>query len=81
MNNAKGAISILDFYHAMEHLGDFCFLFQKEQKGKLTYAKWRDMLWEGDVFQVLEEMRCSRDDDVSNRDEAQKHINYFENNK
>ena len=79
--NFPDAIPILDFYHAMEHLGDFCFLFQKEQRGKQAYAKWRDMLMEGDVFQVLEEMRCSRDDDVSNRDEAQKHINYFENNK
>jgi len=79
--NFPDAIPILDFYHAMEHLGDFCFLFQKEQRGKQAYAKWRDMLREGDIFQVLEEMRCSRDDDVSNRDEAQKHINYFENNK
>jgi len=28
--NFPDAIPILDFYHAMEHLGAFCFLFQKE---------------------------------------------------
>ncbi len=39
------------------------------------------MLYKGDVFQVLEEMKISRDTEVKNRDEAQKHINYFENNK
>jgi hypothetical protein len=79
--NFPEAIPILDFYHALEHLRDFCSLFRKEQEGKSAYAKWRDMLFEGDVFQVIEEMKIHRDASVINRDEAQKHINYFDNNK
>lgn len=79
--NFPEAIPILDFYHALEHLADFCCLFREEQTGKHAYAKWRGMLYRGDIFQVLEEMKISRDAEVKNRDEAQKHINYFENNK
>jgi hypothetical protein len=79
--NFPEAIAILDFYHALEHLGEFCELFRKEQVAKPAYAKWRDMLWEGDVFQVIEEMKIRRDIEVKNRDKAQKHINYFEKNK
>ncbi len=77
--NFPDATPILDFYHALEHLGDFCSLIPKEQAH--SYAKWRDMLWEGEIYQVLEEMKESRDSDIKNRDEAQKHINYFQNNK
>ena len=79
--NFPDATPILDFYHAIEHLADFCNLIPKEQTAKHSYAKWRDMLWEGDVFQVLAEMKVSRDSGIKDRDEAQKHINYFWNNR
>ena len=39
------------------------------------------MLWEGDVFQVLEEMKESRESGSKDSDKAQKHINYLDNNK
>jgi len=60
--NFSEAIPILDFYHAIEHLADFCWLFQEEQTGKYAYAKWRGMLYKGDVFQVLEDMKISMDE-------------------
>jgi hypothetical protein len=79
--NFPDATPILDFYHALEHLADFCSLIPKEQTAKHSYAKWRAMLYEGDVYQILEEMKESRESGSKDSDEAQKHINYFQNNK
>ena len=31
--NFSGAVTILDFYHASEHLGKFCGLFKDEKRG------------------------------------------------
>lgn len=73
------AVAILDFYHALEHLGEFCTLFADEAAGKQYFARWRNRIHEGDILQVLAEMKqaLSR---VTNRHEAQKHINYFSTN-
>ena len=32
--NFPGAVTILDFYHASKHLGDFCKLFKDEKEGE-----------------------------------------------
>ncbi len=78
--NFAGATEILDFYHAAEHLGDFCRLFRDEPAGQSHYARWRAELLEGQVLQVLAELRHHRDCSVTDRDKAQKECNYFHTN-
>jgi len=53
MNNFPEAVCILDFYHATEHLADFCDLFIDKKKGKRKYNQWYSMLYEGEVLQVI----------------------------
>ena len=73
-----GAIPILDYYHAAEHLAAYC---------KLLPATLRDaheqslsaMMWEGEVLQMIHEMKRSLSK-VTNTDQAWKQINYFTNN-
>lgn len=75
-----GALEILDFYHAAEHLSEFCDLFKDSKKGESQFGVWRKMILEGEILQVLDEMKQSfflLDD----TDEAQKQINYLNNNK
>jgi hypothetical protein len=78
--NFPGAIAILDFYHATEHLSDFCEYTKGVQEKKLAYDRWTTMLIKGEYLQVLEEMRGALDTAV-NRERAQKELNYFLNNK
>lgn len=79
--NFSGATEILDFYHAAEHLADFCRLFREESEGQRLYARWRKELLEGKILQVLAEMRHHQDGSVTDRDKAQKEINYFHTNR
>jgi hypothetical protein len=51
-----GALHILDFYHAAEHVGHFCSLFSDPEKGEQNAAKWRQDLRDGLVLQVMAEM-------------------------
>lgn len=81
MNNFPDAIPILDFYHATEHLSKFCELFKDKKKGKKMYNNWYSMLYEGEILQVLSEMKDKNLDSISNSDLGQKEINYFTNNK
>jgi len=76
-----GSIGILDYYHALEHLGGFCETVEAAERGKQLYRKWEAMIYEGQVLQVIQEMRSVRNQQVGDRDEAQKHINYFDNNR
>ena len=78
--NFHDAITILDAYHAMEHLGMFCSLFVNEARGKQRYGQWRDLMLDGDTLQLLHEMKQSLKE-LHTTDEGQKHINYFENNR
>lgn len=80
LTNFSRATQILDFYHATEHLGGFCGLYKNEDKGKLAYRRWCKMLLEGEVLQVIDEMKRSMVL-LSNEEAGQKQINYFENNK
>ena len=77
--NFPGAITFLDFYHAGEHLSDFCDLFGEEQKGKAQYKIWRKMLLDGEVLQVIVEMKESLPK-VTDTDKGWGQINYFQKN-
>jgi ribosomal protein L21E len=79
-NNFPQSVGILDFYHALEHLGAFCDLYTNQQAGKQAYARWRSMLYEGKILQAIEDMKAVVYTKISTSDEAVKHINYFRNN-
>ena len=81
LDNFPDSTCILDFYHATEHLSDFCELFKDKKIGRKQYDTWYEMLYEGEILQVLSEMKKSLEEKISNNDEALKHYNYFENNK
>ena len=81
MNNFPDAVTILDFYHATEHLAQFCDLFSNKKIGRDKYNKWYSMLYEGDILQILAEMTKDKNDTIENKDEAVKQINYFDKNK
>ena len=78
--NFPKAVEILDFYHVLEHLGEFCDMYTDPQAGKQAFARWRNMLYEGKILQVLEDMKGIVYTKISTPDEALKHINYFQNN-
>lgn len=77
--NFPGSVGILDFYHASEHLGDFCALLKDQRKASAVHHRWAHMLKQGQAVQVIQEMR-RRADTVADRDSAIKEINYFKNN-
>lgn len=77
--NFPGSVGILDFYHASEHLGDFCRLLKDQRTATELHHRWAHMLKQGQALQVLEEIR-QRADKVADRDSAIKEINYFRNN-
>jgi len=79
LDHFPDALQILDFYHASEHLGEFCDLYRKPDKGKGRYKRWRGMLLEGEILQVMAEMKAEIPE-LSSRDEGWKHIGYFRNN-
>jgi len=79
ITNFPGACCILDFYHAMEHLNRFCSLLP-EQRVKHKYARWKAMIYDGDVYHFIAELKQAVAS-VSDRDIAQKEINYFQNNR
>ena len=81
LDNFPGSTCILDFYHATEHLSTFCELFKNKKNGRKKYDIWYKMLYDGEIVQVLSEMKKSLEEKISNTDEALKHYNYFENNK
>ena len=78
--NFPEAVPILDFYHASEHLGSFCTLQKDPKKGQKRYEGWMTMLLDGEVLQVIAEMKESKKE-TTNRSEAVKEINYYLNNK
>ncbi len=77
--NFPGAITFLDYYHAGEHLSDFCDLFGEQEKGKAQYKIWRKMLLDGEVLQVIAEMKESLPK-VTDTDKGWGQINYFQKN-
>ncbi len=77
--NFPAAVTILDFYHASEHLGKFCGLFIDEKRGKGSYDNWYTMLLDGEVLEVISEMK-EEVKELTETDKGWKHINYFKNN-
>jgi hypothetical protein len=77
--NFPGSVGILDFYHASEHLGDFCALLKDQRKASAAHHRWAHLLKQGQAVQIIQEMR-RRADTVADRDSAIKEINYFKNN-
>lgn len=75
-----GAIEILDFYHATEHLAGFCELIKDSKRGKNLFKTWREQILKGEILQVLDEMKTSLFY-IKDTDSAQKEINYLNNNK
>ncbi len=80
MDHFPGAICILDFYHASEHLGRLCDLFKDQNKGRQLFVQWRHMLREGEVLQLLSDIR-GRLHQFSDRSLAVKEYRYFLKNK
>ena len=74
--NFPGAVIILDFYQASEHLGKFCGLFKDETGGKRSYDNWYTMLLEGEALQVISELKEAAKE-LIDTDKGWKHINYF----
>jgi len=81
MDHFPGAICILDFYHASEHLGRLCDLFTDQAKGRQLFAQWRHMLRQGEILQVLSDIR-GRLHQLSDRSLGVREYRYFlKNNK
>lgn len=75
-------IHILDFYHASEHLYSFGRLFQDEKVGKNEAERWKGMIYEGEIYEVIDEMKKTlKKIDVLKLDDAEREIKYFETNK
>jgi len=77
--NFAGSVGILDFYHANQHLGNFCALLKDQCRAQETHHRWARMLKGGQALQVVHELR-RRADTVEDRDSAIKEINYFRSN-
>ena len=58
LDHFPDALQILDFYHASEHLGEFCAVYKDTNKGQQRYKGWRRMLLEGEILQVMAEMKA-----------------------
>jgi len=80
MTNFPEAVPILDFYHASEHLGDFCQLIKDSKQGQRRYGRWVQMLLDGEVLQVIAEMKDALKE-TTNRSEGVKEINYYLKNR
>ena len=78
-SNFPGSVGILDFYHASEHLGNFCALLKDQRKANAIHHRWAHLLLQGGALQVVQEMR-RRADTLADRDSAIREINYFRNN-
>ena len=72
-----GAIPILDYYHAAEHLADYCKLLPAPRRGA-DERSLSTMMREGEVLQMIHEMKRLLAK-VTDTDEAWKQINYFTN--
>ncbi len=79
LDHFPGALEILDFYHASEHLGAFCALYRHPEVGAAHRKSWTKMLLEGEVLQVIAEMKTDLPQ-LGSKAEGWKQINYFLHN-
>ena len=78
MTHFPGAVQILDYYHAAEHLAEFCRLLPASDRDK-QLRKWTNLLYNGEPLQLIVELQ-SVVWKLSDTDAGCKHINYFQNN-
>lgn len=76
------AIQIVDLYHARQHLHNLCVLLVPGGGRDLTRleTRWRTMLDEGKVEEMIKEAKRRLPRDEERRDSVNKEIGYFRNN-
>lgn len=74
------ALSIIDLYHAREHLHELAALLLPESGRAARIVEWVAWLDEGEVEQVLQAARACLPRSGARRKEALKQIRYFEKN-
>lgn len=81
--NFSGAVEILDFYHATEHLGllSQAIFGTGTEKAKRFQKKWGDALLGNRVEKVLQESQAMLPRNGPRRQAAMKQLEYFRNNK
>lgn len=81
--NFPGAVCILDFYHAVEHLSRLIHLLYGDgaQAAKKRLARWRRALRHNRIDGVIAVAKRDLPAAPQAREEAQKEIEYFENNR
>ena len=73
-----GAVQILDYYHAAEHLAEFCHLLPASDRDS-QLRKWTTLLYHGEALQLIVELQAAVWK-LSDTDAGCKHITYFRNN-
>jgi len=81
--NFVGAVCILDFYHAAEHLSKLINLLYGEgsQKSKKLFPHWRRALLRNHIGWIISLAKRDLPDAQKARKAAQEQIDYFENNR
>ncbi len=80
MCQTPGSITILDYYHALEHLHQLKeALFGDKAEGKLWAEKQAAQLLESETGTVIDNIRAAATDKT--KDAAAKLISYYESNK
>ena len=81
--NFPGAVHILDFFHAADHLGELCdALFGKDtQQSKSQCEIWRTCLKEDGIDEVIAMAQGALPRNGPRRKEAKKQIAYFQKNR
>jgi hypothetical protein len=81
--NFPGAVHILDFFHAADHLGELCdaLYFKGSQKSKSQAETWRICLKEDGVDAVIAAAQAALPRSGPRRKEAKKQIAYFQKNR
>jgi hypothetical protein len=81
--NFPGAVHILDFYHAAQHLGELCdTLYGKgSEKSKSQTTLWKACLKEDGVDEVIAGATAALPRSGPRRKEAKKQIAYFQKNR
>ena len=81
--NFPGAVHILDFYHAADHLGELCdALYCKgSDKSKSQSETWRARLKEDGIDEIIAAAQAALPRSGPRRKEAKKQIAYFQKNR
>ena len=75
-----GAIRVLDYYHATEHLGDFLRDVCRQPADGDLYDELRDLIWDGQIDDLIQRMRALMPRSGKRRKLGEREIRYFKNN-